>query len=151
MHNNIYRFPTQVLLEEEGILPTGDLSTFTSIGEPSSVASLLLRRREKDKPGTVNTAILDRDSVSTSSDGKLLTFTTRQQINVNKPELLMEQMGVSELYRTTLAKASLESGDGNIMVVYASALDVDFNNGVDGEALRRVVDSFRVVNQGGSS
>ena len=142
------RFPTRVLLEEEGINPTGDLSTFSSIGDSSYIATLLLRRREKDKPGTVNTAILDKDSVSLSEDGLTLNFRMRQQINVEKPELLMEQMGVTELYRTTVAKATLGSKDGNMMAVFASALDQDYA-GPDGVALRKAVDSFVAMDQSG--
>lgn len=92
--------------------------------------------------------MLDKSSVSLSNDGMTLNFTLRQQINVEKPELLMETMGVSELYRTTIAKATLDSRDGNIMAVFASALDQDFN-GPDGVALRKVVDSFVAVDQSG--
>ncbi|KAL3779982.1 hypothetical protein HJC23_007081 [Cyclotella cryptica] len=142
----VERFPTRALLEDEGYTPSGDLTTFSSIGEPTAIATLLLRRREKDKPGTQNTAVLDTTSVALSDDGMTLTFTLRQQINVEKPELLMETMGVSELYRTTLAKATLTSRDGQIMAVFASALDQDFQ-GVDGVALKRAVDSFVALDQ----
>jgi len=142
----VERFPTKVLLEEEGIEATGDLSTFTSIGDAKSIANLIVRRREKDKPGTINTAILDQNSISVSQDGMTLIFTMRQQINVEKPELLMETMGVSELYRTTVAKATLDSKDGNMMAVFASALDQDYN-GADGVALRKAVDSFNALDQ----
>jgi hypothetical protein len=81
-----------------------------------------------------------------SPDGLTLTFTLRQQINVEKPELLMETMGVSELYRNTLAKATLTSRDGQIMAVFASALDQDFQ-GADGVALKKAVDSFVALEQ----
>ena len=134
------------LLEEEGYEASGDLSTFSSIGDPIKIATLLLRRREKDKPGTQNTAVLNRDSVHLSPDGKTLTFTLRQEINVQKPELLMEEIGLSELFRTTLAKATLSSGDGQVMAVYASALDQDLA-GSDGAALRITVDSFLATDQ----
>ena len=144
------RFPTRALLEEEGYEASGDLSTFSSIGDPAAVANLLLRRREKDKPGTQNTAVLLRDSVSLSPDGTTLTFTLRQQINVEKPELLLETMGVSELYRTTVAKATLASKDGQMMAVFASALDQDFS-GPDGVALRKAVDSFMAMDQSGAN
>lgn len=140
------RFPVRNLLEEEGYEASGDLSTFSSIGDPIAIATLLLRRREKDKPGTQNTAVLNRDSVQLSPDGRTLTFTLRQEINVQKPELLMEEMGVRELFRTTLAKATLASGDGQLMAVYASALDQDLA-GPDGVALRMTVDSFLATDQ----
>lgn len=134
------------LLEEEGYEATGDLTNFKSIGEPVAIATLLIRRREKDKPGDQNTAVLNKDSVSLSPDGQTLIFTMRQEINVQKPELLMEEIGVSELFRNTVAKATLTSNDGQMMAVFASALDQDFN-GPDGVALQKAVDSFIATDQ----
>jgi len=46
----------------------------------------------------------------------------------------MEQTGMSELVRVTLAKATLDSNDGQMMAVFASALRQDFMD-VDGPAL----------------
>lgn len=142
----VERFPVKAMLEDEGYQPSGDLSTIASLGDPSAVATLLIRRREKDKPGTQNSAVLDRNSVVVSPDTKTMTFTFRQQINVQKPELLMEEMGVSELFRTTVAKATLASNDGQMMAAFASALDQDFN-GPDGVALQKAIDSFVATNQ----
>jgi len=82
----IERFPISAMLEDEGYQPSGDLSTFTGLGDPVAVATLLIRRREKDKPGTQNEAVLDRNSVVVSPDSKTMTFSLRQQINVQKPE-----------------------------------------------------------------
>lgn len=131
------------MLEEEGYQPTGDLSTFTSIGDATAIATLLLRRREKDKPGNQNVAQLNRDSVVLSPDGKTLSFSARQEINVQKPELLMEQEGMSELFRTTVAQATLATAPEGyqLMAVYASALDQDYA-GPDGIALQKAVGSF---------
>lgn len=134
------------MLEEEGYQPSGDLSTFTSIGDPVAIATLLLRRREKDKPGNQNVAVLNKDSVVLSPDGLTLSFSLKQEISVQKPELLLEQEGMSELFRTTVAKASLASGDGQLMAVFASALDQDFA-GPDGVALQKSVESFIALNQ----
>lgn len=142
----VERFPVRNLLEEEGYTPSGDLSKFSLIGDPTAIATLLLRRREKDKPGTQNAAVLNRDSVVLSPDGTTLSFSLKQQISVEKPELLMEQEGISELFRTTVAKATLASNDGQIMAVYASALDQDYA-GPDGAALRKSVESFLATNQ----
>ena len=50
------------------------------------------------------------------------------------------------LFRTTVAKATLTSNDGNMMAVFASALDQDFA-GADGVALQKAVDSFVATNQ----
>lgn len=142
----VERFPVKAMLEDEGYQPSGDLSTISSLGDPAAVATLLIRRREKDKPGTQNSAVLDRNSVVVSPDTKTMTFTFRQQINVQKPELLMEEMGVSELFRTTVAKATLASNDGQMMAAFASALDQDFN-GPDGVALQKAIDSFMATDQ----
>ena len=138
-------FPTRALLEDEGIDATGDLSTFEKLGKPLFVAKLLTLRREKDKTGQTKTEIIP-ESVRVSDDSKSLYFELRTEVEVQKPELLMEQMGVSELVRVTLAKAELRSNNEQMMVVYASALDLDFNK-EDGPALREVIDSFVAVDQ----
>ena len=106
----IFRFPTKVLLEEEGILPSGDLSTFSSIGDPTAIANLIAIRRDRDKQAQLRTTVIP-NSVSLSDSGKTLRFKLSQSIDVQKPELLMEQMGVSELVRVTFAKATLNSND----------------------------------------
>ena len=58
----------------------------------------------------------------------------------------MEQTGMSELVRVTLAKATLDSNDGQMMAVFASALRQDFMD-VDGPALKECVDSFVALDQ----
>ncbi len=140
----VERFPTRVLLEENGIQPTGDLSTFPAIGDAKAIASLITLRREKDSQ-FAGARVLD--NVDVSPDGKTLSFRLRTEIEVQKPELLLEQMGVSQLFRVTVAKATLNSEDGNIMAIFASALEQDFTNGVDGPALEDTVQSFRVTVQ----
>ena len=133
------------MLEENGIEATGDLSTFPSIGEARAVASLLILRREKETTQKQGTKVLEDAQIS--PDGKELTFRLKTEIEVQKPELLLEQYGVSRLFRITLAKASLKSDDGNIMAVFASALEKDFDNGVDGPALDETVKSFIATKQ----
>lgn len=142
----VERFPVVNLLEDEGYQPTGDLTNFKTIGDPTAIATLLVRRREKDKPGTQGPVELNRDSVVLSPDGQTLTFSMKQEINVQKPELLMEEIGLSQLFRTTVAKATLQSNDGQMMAIYASALDQDYA-GPDGPALRKAVDSFIATDQ----
>jgi hypothetical protein len=137
------RFPTKVLLEENGIEATGDLTTFPGIGESLAVANLINLRREQEKTG--NSRILP-ESVSLSEDNKELRFKMRTEIEVQKPELLMETYGVRQLFRLTAAKATLNSNDGNILAVFASALEQDYK-GRDGEALEEAVSSFRVTDQ----
>lgn len=129
-----------MLLEEEGIDASGDLSTFTTIGNPVAIANLIALRRDRDKQSQARTIVIP-NSVSVSKDGKTLNFSLSQSIDVQKPELLMEQTGVSELNRITLAKATLNSNDGQLMAVFASALEQDFNS-VDGPALQESVESF---------
>jgi hypothetical protein len=131
-------------LEENGIEAIGDLSSFSKLGEASAIANLLSLRREKDKGGAINTRIVQAE-IDPNND-KILRFQIKSEIDVQKPELLMEQYGVDRLYRITVAKASLESNDGNLMAVFASALEVDFN-GHDGKALQQVVDSFVATDQ----
>lgn len=140
----VERFPTRVLLEENGIQATGDLSTFPAIGDAKAIASLITLRREKDSPVS---GARTMDAVDVSPDGKTLTFRLRTEIEVQKPELLLEQMGVSQLFRITVAKATLNSEDGNIMAIFASALEQDFTNGVDGPALEDTVQSFQATAQ----
>lgn len=137
------RFPTRLLLEENGIDSTGELATFPSLGEPAAIAKLINLRRDKDKAGMANTIILP-DSLAVSADGKELRYMLKTEIDVQKPELLLEQYGVSQLFRVTTAKATLRSSDGNLMAVFASALENDFN-GPDGAALQATVDSFQVT------
>jgi len=141
----VERFPTFALLADEGITPVGDLSSFPSIGDPTAIANLIALRRDKDKQGQARTFLVP-NSVSLSEDGLTLYFRLATDIDVQKPELLLEQTGVSELKRITLAKATLTSGDGQMMAVFASALQQDFN-GVDGVALKDAVDSFVALDQ----
>ncbi len=102
----------QVLLEENGIEATGDLTTFPTLGDASAIANLIVIRRERETP---NQGTRKLEDVSVSPDGKELTFRLRTEIEVQKPELLMEEFGVSQLFRITVAKASLNSSDGNLM------------------------------------
>jgi hypothetical protein len=140
----VERFPTRVLLEENGIQASGDLSTFPAIGDAKAIASLIILRREKDAQNQ-GTRVLD--SINVSPDGKTLSFRLKTEIDVQKPELLLEEMGVSQLFRVTLAKATLDSNDGNIMAIFASALEQDFTNGLDGPALEDTVQSFQAMVQ----
>jgi len=140
----VERYPVEILLAENGIEATGDLTTFPSLGDANAIANLIVLRREKE---TQNQGTRKLESVSVSSDGKELYFRLRTEIDVQKPELLLEQFGVSQLFRITVAKATLNSSDGNLMAIFASALEQDFNNGVDGPALEESVKSFVAVDQ----
>ena len=102
-----HSFPTSVLLEENGISASGDLSTFPKIGNPTAVANLVILRREKE---TASKGAKKLDQVAVSADGKTLIFRLRTEIDVQKPDLLMEEFGVSQLFRVTLGKATLTSG-----------------------------------------
>ncbi|CAM9867815.1 unnamed protein product [Heterosigma akashiwo] len=141
------RFPVTVLLSEQGISTKGDLSNFKTILPPATMATLMYLRREKDRQGGNTVTELIKDSVSVSEDGKELRFMLRTEIQVQKPDLLKEQTGYSEVVRITLAKALLKSNDGNIMAVYASALQQDMDDTADGLALKDAVESFSVTDQ----
>ena len=106
------RYPVEVLLAENGIAPTGDMTSFPALGEANAIASLIVARREKE---SINQGTRKIENVNVSPDGKELTFRLRTEIDVQKPELLMEQFGVAQLFRITVAKASLEASDGNIL------------------------------------
>jgi hypothetical protein len=144
-------FPTRVLLEEYGIDASGSLATFQDIGEPSAIANLIAIRRDREKSvasnsaGISNTQIVP-NSLFISADGRELSFSLRTAIDVQKPELLLEQYGVSNLNRITAAKASLRSNDGYMMAVFASALETDWQ-GPDGLALQDAVNSFQAIDQ----
>jgi len=133
-----------VLLEDNGIEASGNLRTFPDLGEASAIANLLLIRREKDQQAMINTSIVP-DSLVLSADGRDLSFRLRTEIEAQKPELLMEEYGVSQLFRITTAKATLRSNDGMMMAVFASALEKDMPT--DGPALERSVLSFQAKDQ----
>ena len=148
-----FSFPARVLLEEYGIEASGSLKTFPEIGEPSTIANLIAIRRDREKPvatssssNAVSKSPIVPNSLSMSPDGRELSFILKTNIDVQKPDLLMEQSGVSVLNRITAAKVSLRSNDGYIMAVFASALESDWQ-GVDGKALQDAVLSFNVIDQ----
>merc|ERR1712071_274377 len=146
---DIERYPIRVLLEDEGIAPVGDLSTFCpGVGNnPKVVAELITLHRDKERQMQQSAkSRLDPDSLALSADGKTLTFTLTNEIDVQKPELLMEQFGIDRLIRITLVKATLNSNDGNLMAIFASALEQDYK-GPDGPALQQSIDSFVVTDQ----
>lgn len=109
------------------------------------MANLIALRRDRERPGISNTKIIP-DSLIISADGRELSFQLKTEIEVQKPELLLEQYGVAELYRITAAKASLRSNDGTMMAIFASALQQDFA-GADGAALQNSVNSFQAIDR----
>lgn len=147
---SIEYFPVKVLLQDFGIDVSGiadsNLATIADIGEPAAIANLIALRRDRDKPGASTTKIIP-NTVAVSPDGRELSFQLQTRVPVQKPELLLEQYGVSELYRITAAKASLQSGNGSLMAVFASALETDWKGGPDGAALQETADSFRALDQ----
>lgn len=141
------RFPVAVLLEDEGIPATGDLTTFPGLSSnPKIVADLITLHRDKERQQQATKTKVISDSVVLSADGKTINFSLTNEIDVQKPELLMEQMGVDRLIRLTYCKASLNSNDGNVMAIFASALEQDMK-GPDGPALQQTIDSFVVTDQ----
>ena len=146
----VERYPIQVLLEDNGISTKegDDLTSFPKLAKNGkTVADWIVSRREKENPQQSMIGKRSLDNVQLSDDGKELTFSMRAEIDVQKPELLMEELGISQLFRITVAKASLRSNDGNLFVIFASALEQDYTNGVDGPALEEVARSFQALDQ----
>jgi hypothetical protein len=143
----IERFPTIVLLEEEGILPSGDLTNFPAIGKSETIAELIASRRDRERQSnnTMRSNVIP-GSVKLYEDGKTLEFELSTEIDVQKPDLLLEQTGMDRLVRKTLAKATLNSNDGQMMAVFASALSQDWSS-EDGVALKIAVDTFMATDQ----
>lgn len=141
-------------MEENGISVTANdnLLTFPNIGDPYMIANLITIRREKEKAGGSSSTILSntkllRDSVKVKDNGKTLYFMLENQIAVQKPELLLEQTGLSQLVRITTAKASLQSNDGQLFIIFASALENDYYKSSDGDALQKSIESFIPTDQ----
>jgi len=143
----VERFPAATLLLDQGLeVKEGeDLSDFTKMGTPAAIAELLYLKRERETQQSKSRSSLLTESIKLSDDGKVLDFMLSTNIDVQKPELLLEQTGSSELIRVTSARATLNSNDGNIMVCYGSALQQDFYGSSDGDALRKSIDSFTVT------
>ncbi|GKZ01168.1 hypothetical protein MPSEU_001068200 [Mayamaea pseudoterrestris] len=142
----IERYPVRLLLEDNGIEANGKLDTFPDLGEPQAVANLISLYREKDRSGGGSKTILVPDSLMVTADGKDLTFQLKTDIDVQKPELLLEQYGVSRLIRVTVAKATLRANDGNLLIAFGSALETDYN-GPDGQAIQATINSFQATDQ----
>lgn len=140
-------------MEENGISVTANdnLLTFPNIGDPYMIANLITIRREKENAGGSSTILsntkLLRDSVKVKDNGKTLYFMLVNNIAVQKPELLLEQTGLSQLVRITTAKASLQSNDGQLFIIFASALENDYYNSPDGNALQKSIESFIPTDQ----
>eukprot|EP00520_Triparma_pacifica_P011121 CAMPEP_0118641946 /NCGR_PEP_ID=MMETSP0785-20121206/5579_1 /TAXON_ID=91992 /ORGANISM="Bolidomonas pacifica, Strain CCMP 1866" /LENGTH=206 /DNA_ID=CAMNT_0006533477 /DNA_START=164 /DNA_END=781 /DNA_ORIENTATION=- len=124
----VERFPTKTLLDEASISSSGNLSTFPAISlDAAKIAELLNNRREKERGATAKARSVVVPSSPTFINDTELRFRLRADIEVQKPDLLMEQEGVSELIRYTDAKALLTKG-GEMYVIYASALAQYYDN-----------------------
>mmetsp|Transcript_18618 Transcript_18618/g.43154 ORF Transcript_18618/g.43154 Transcript_18618/m.43154 type:complete len:170 (-) Transcript_18618:122-631(-) len=133
------RFPTRYLLEDYNVEAPMDMSTFPKLGSPEAIANLLTLRRESERPGES-----DSDEIIEprySEDGKELRYKVRTVIKVQKPDMMMEMYGVTELVRITDVKASLKVNDGYIMAVFVGGPEKEFQ-GPDGVALHAIVESF---------
>jgi hypothetical protein len=77
--------------------PTSNLNSFPSslISNPFAVASLLFIRREKETQSQEAKVLVDNQI---SSDGKEPIFWLTTEIDVHKPELLMEEFGILQLF-----------------------------------------------------
>lgn len=129
------------LLADIGVLPTGDFSTWEAIGSAKAVADLLAANRDGDakQRGGLASKV---DPASVAVAGRTLSFRTVASVAVQRPDKLLEAQGVSELRRLTRARADLR-GDGTALVLWASALEQDWNAGAD-RVLGAVADSLVV-------
>lgn len=134
------------MLADNGIDAGGKLDTFPAIAEPQAIAKLISLYRERERSGGGSSTELVPGSITVSDDGKDLNFQLKTELEVQKPELLMEQYGVSKLIRITVVKATLRSNDGNLMAAFGSALEKDFN-GPDGALLTDAIRSFQAKDQ----
>lgn len=139
----VERFPVRRLLSDAGISDAGisdagDLSTFSGIKKPANkIAELRNARREKERGGQGRS----RTNVLAGSDfpdDKTVRFSLRTEVEVQKPDLLLEQMGSAELIRFTLAKGVIK--DDQLYVFYGSALKKWWDEG-DEAALQKALDS----------
>lgn len=155
----IERYPFMVLLQEEGGMtmpindkdPNNPIRTFSEIGKADYIAEWIALRRDRDRQSQSTTANLSATkivpgSVQLLDNDQILQFELRTDINVQKPDLLLEQTGSDQLIRKTLARATLKSQDGQLMAVFASALSQDWE-GEDGKAMRVAVGSFTATNR----
>jgi len=148
---SVDRFTTASFLEEEGGVrivdkTIDDLSSFDKIGNTQTIANYIILRRNKEQQQINTNALAKPENITLSPDNKTLIFEYSTRINVQKPDLLKEQIGVDELFRITLVKIDLHSNDGFMNVCYASALQTEFYT-EDGVLLRDAVDSFEVFEQ----
>ncbi len=145
----VEKLPVKALLDEAGIDSSGDLSTFKKIGiDAGKVANLLNERRERERgqgQGRAKTLVVTDPAPVFASDSTL-SFSLRTDIDVQKPDLLMEQEGVSELVRLTFAKA-IVAKDGSLFIIYAGGLKQYMTGASDdeGRRLQEAVDTFRLL------
>jgi len=140
----VERFPVKSLLDEAGIASGGDLTSFRGLGiGAEKLAELLNLRREKERNNSkARTLVMKEGGNTPMLENETLRFQLRSDIDVQKPELLLEQEGVSELVRFTDAKALIKKGE--MYVIYGGALR-QFYEKEEGEALKDAVASFTVL------
>lgn len=140
----VEKFPTSALLTDAGIDAAGDLSSFPAVGISAvKIAELLLARREKERGGQARSrTVLGGSPPPSFPSPATVEFSLTTEVEVQRPDMLKEQTGRSDLVRPTVAKAEIRGGD--LYVVYASGL-VDSWEGAQGEALREAVKSFKVL------
>lgn len=140
-------------MEENGIAATGNLSTVAGLGTPAAVAKLIAAHRDvaaaAASPSGSTTYQVDPESIRVSPDEREISFVLSTRIDVQKPELLLEQMGVSELYRFTAVRALILPPDDDpfMMAIFGSALQQDWL-GPDGTAIRTAVQSLHSLIRG---
>ncbi|CAM9148557.1 unnamed protein product [Choristocarpus tenellus] len=134
---------TVSLLSEAGLPAFGDFATWESLGTAQKAADLLKFRRDQDAAGNLKKESEVIPS-TVSLKGDTLEFMMRSQIPVQRPDLLLQDQGVSELFRNTYVKAIMR-GDGTFAVIWSGALSTDWNNeGGAKDKMKAVADSFQL-------
>jgi len=139
---SVQRLSVEKLLADVGVVPTGDLSSWPSIGSAAKVAELLAFVRDGDaKQQSGLPSKVEADSVKL--DGNILRFKMVTPIAVQRPDKLKESQGITELNRITEVRAEL-TPPGQTVIVWASALEKDYNEGA-AALLRSVASSLTLL------
>ena len=143
----VEKFPLGDLLKLEGVmdnnLSSGSIKGWEDVATASKLVELLKKYREKDsKSATGTKSTIDKESLSLSQDGKLLSYTITTNVPVQKPDLLFDSTGEFEIVRLSRGNAYLDPASLNIIVLYVSAKRETWKS--DSETLNSVIEQFRL-------
>ncbi|KAM3569407.1 hypothetical protein VYU27_008499 [Nannochloropsis oceanica] len=122
------------------------LTSWTEYGSADGIAGLLAAHKEAmvGAPTKQVYSVLD-ETIKTKDDA--FTFDFETEVRVERPDLLMAEMGVDKLRRRTTSRALLSPGD-NTVVIWAAALSRDWDRGYS-QLLTDVVNSLELKKEEG--